>query len=113
MLDAIGLSLFCVTGAQKALEHGLDPAAAIIVGAIAAVGGGTIRDVMIGQVPSVLTSGFYAIPALVGATIEVLVGPSVLLGIPVALAAATACFLIRILGVWFKVEAPKTSGPAT
>jgi uncharacterized membrane protein YeiH len=111
ILDAIGLSLFCVTGAQKALEYGLDAAAAIIVGAIAAVGGGTIRDIMIGQVPSVLTSGLYAIPALVGAAIDVLVAPSQVLGIPVALVAATICFVIRMVGVRFKLEAPKASRP--
>jgi len=111
IFDAIGLSLFCVTGAQKALEYGLDPAAAIIVGAIAAVGGGTVRDIMIGQVPSVLTSGLYAIPALVGAAIDVLVAPSQVLGIPVALVAATICFVIRMVGVRFKLEAPKASGP--
>jgi len=111
ILDAVGLSLFCVTGAQKALEYGLDAAAAIIVGAIAAVGGGTIRDIMIGQVPSVLTSGLYAIPALVGAAVVVLVAPSQVLGIPVALVAATICFVIRMVGVRFKLEAPKASGP--
>ncbi len=111
VLDAIGLSLFCVTGAQKALQFGLDPAAAIIVGTIAAVGGGTIRDSMIGRVPSVLTSGLYAIPALIGASIDVLVGPSTLLGIPVALIAAATCFLIRMIGIRFKLEAPKASGP--
>jgi len=109
IFDAIGLSLFCVTGAQKALEYGLDPAAAIIVGAIAAVGGGTVRDIMIGQVPSVLTSGLYAIPALVGAAIDVRVAPSQVLGIPVALVAATICFVIRMVGVRFKLEAPKAS----
>lgn len=111
VLDAIGLSLFCVTGAQKALQFGLDPAAAIIVGTIAAVGGGTLRDSMIGRVPSVLTSGLYAIPALIGASIDVLVGPSTLLGIPVALIAAATCFLIRMVGIRFKLEAPKASGP--
>ena len=66
---------------------------------------------MIRQVPSVLTSGLYAIPALVGAAIDVLVAPSTVLGIPVALMAATICFLIRMLGVRFKLEAPKASGP--
>ena len=65
---------------------------------------------MIGQVPSVLTSGLYAIPALVGAAIVVLVAPSQVLGIPVALVAATICFLIRMAGVRFKLEAPKASG---
>ena len=40
---------------------------ALIVGTITAVGGGTIRDVMIRRIPTVLSSELYAIPALIGA----------------------------------------------
>ncbi|KGM16453.1 membrane protein, partial [Actinotalea fermentans ATCC 43279 = JCM 9966 = DSM 3133] len=76
VLDAIGLSVFCVTGAHKAVELGLQPAPAILLGAITAVGGGTIRDVLVGDVPSVLTSELYAIPALAGAAVAVLAGGS-------------------------------------
>jgi len=54
VLDAVGLSVFCVAGAQKAVGYGLDPVPAIILGAITAVGGGTLRDVLIREVPSVL-----------------------------------------------------------
>ena len=72
MLDDAGLSLFAVTGAIKALDFGLGTAQAIILGAVTAVGGGTLRDVLIGKIPSVLSSGLYAVPALVGATIVVL-----------------------------------------
>src|ERR1700710_579535 len=57
VLDAAGLSLFAVTGASKALAQGLGPAQAVLLGALTGVGGGTLRDVMIGQVPSVLRSG--------------------------------------------------------
>ena len=66
VLDAAGLSLFAVIGAVKALELGVGPAQAIILGAVTGVGGGTVRDVLIQRVPSVLSSGLYAIPALVG-----------------------------------------------
>ena len=59
VLDAAGLSLFAVTGAGKALELGVGPAQAIILGAVTGVGGGTIRDVLIQRVPSVLSSGLY------------------------------------------------------
>ena len=111
VFDAIGLSLFCVTGAQKALQYGLDPTAAIIVGAIAAVGGGTIRDVMIGKVPSVLTSGLYAIPALLGAAVQVLAAPLQTYGVSVALVGAAVCFIVRMAGVRFHLEVPKASGP--
>ena len=44
---------------------------AVILGAVTAVGGGTLRDVLIRQVPTVLSSELYAIPALVGALITV------------------------------------------
>src|SRR5437762_1267665 len=73
LLDAAGLSLFAVTGASKAMVLGLGPAQAVILGTITGVGGGTLRDVLIRQIPSVLRSGLYAIPALVGATITVVV----------------------------------------
>src|SRR3954462_14981270 len=73
VLDAAGLSLFAVTGAVKALDLGLGPAQAVILGAITGVGGGTLRDVLVRRVPSVLSSGLYAIPALVGATATVVV----------------------------------------
>ncbi|WP_198645788.1 TRIC cation channel family protein [Staphylococcus chromogenes] len=36
-----------------------------MVGTVTAVGGGTIRDVMIGRIPTVLRSELYAIPALI------------------------------------------------
>src|SRR5881227_341601 len=49
--------LFAVTGATKALDLGLGPAQAALLGTVTGVGGGTIRDVMIGQVPSILRSG--------------------------------------------------------
>ena len=71
VLDAAGLSLFAVTGALKGLDLGFGPAQAILVGAITGVGGGTIRDVLIRRVPSVLSSGLYAIPALIGAAATV------------------------------------------
>jgi len=105
-VDAVGLSLFCVVGAQKALDFGLMAAPAIILGAVTAVGGGTIRDMLIGDVPSVLTSGLYAVPALVGAAIAVATVRDEVLGVPGAVLAASVCFAIRMIGVRFKLNAP-------
>ena len=113
VLDAAGLSLFAVTGAGKALELGVGPVQAIILGAVTGVGGGTLRDVLIRQVPSVLSSGLYAIPALVGAAVVVVAatsGVNQVLGAPVALGAAGICFVIRMIGVHFKLDAPRPPG---
>jgi uncharacterized membrane protein YeiH len=111
VLDAAGLSLFAVTGASKALGFGLGPAQAVILGAITGVGGGTLRDVLIRQVPSVLRAGLYAIPALIGATITVVAIRLGAYGIGTALAAAGACFAIRMLGVHFDLNAPTPRTP--
>jgi uncharacterized membrane protein YeiH len=77
--------VFAVTGASKALDFGIGAGQAVILGAITGVGGDTIRDVMIRQVPSVLTSGFYAISALVAAGLTVAADRADVYGIPAAL----------------------------
>ena len=107
LLDAAGLSLFAVTGASKALDFGLGPGQAIILGAVTAVGGGTVRDVLIGRIPAVLHSGLYAIPALIGAAITVTASRLDLYGLVAALVAATVCFLVRLLGIVFGLVAPR------
>jgi len=113
VLDAAGLSLFAVTGASKALAFGLGPFPAALVGMIAAVGGGTLRDLMVGKVPGILTGGLYAIPALTGAGIVVIsaaVGAESHLVLP---AAALVVFTVRMLGLHFDLEPPSAPAPPT
>ena len=110
VLDAVGLSVFAVIGASKALAFGLGVAPAIILGTITGVGGGTIRDTLVGQVPVVLRSELYAIPALVAAAITVATIKMGVYGLPAALAAAAVCFVIRMLGVHFGLNAPGAPG---
>jgi len=107
LLDAAGLSLFAVTGASKALDYGLGAGQAVILGALTAVGGGTLRDVLIRRIPAVLHSGLYAIPALIGATITVAATRAGVYGLVAAVAAATACFLVRLLGIVYNLNAPR------
>lgn len=106
LLDALGLSVFAVAGAQKAVAFGLGPGAAVVLGTITAVGGGTLRDVLIRDVPSVLTSDLYAIPAIVGAAAAVGAGAAGVAAVPAAALGAALCFGIRVLGVRFKLQAP-------
>jgi uncharacterized membrane protein YeiH len=110
VLDAAGLSLFAVTGASKALDLGLGPAQAVILGAVTGVGGGTVRDVMVQQLPTVLSSELYAIPALVAATVTVVSIRVGVYGVPAAVVAAVACFGIRMLGDRFGQNAPGPPG---
>jgi uncharacterized membrane protein YeiH len=107
VLDAVGLSLFAVTGASKALEFGLGVGQAVILGAVTAVGGGTLRDVLVAQVPTVLHSDLYAVPALIGAAITVATTRAGAYGVAAAVGAAAACFVIRMVGVRYGLNVPR------
>lgn len=65
-LDAVGLALFAVTGAQKASEHGSNLWVIAMLGAVTATGGGVLRDVLLDRIPFVLSQSVYATAALAG-----------------------------------------------
>ena len=111
VLDAAGLSLFAVTGAATAVALGLGPGQAVILGIITGAGGGTIRDIMLAQIPSVLRTGLYAIPALLAATSTVAAIGLGIYGLPAALLAAGSCFGLRMLGVHYNWHAPQPPQP--
>lgn len=110
VLDAAGLSLFAVSGASKALQLDMGVTQAVLLGAITAVGGGTVRDVLIGRIPVVLRAELYAIPALVAALVVVVSDRSGAYGVPAAVGAAVLCFAIRLVGVRFDLNAPGPRG---
>jgi uncharacterized membrane protein YeiH len=70
LFDSLGLGLFAVTGAQKALLLGANGEIAVLMGMVTAVGGGVMRDVLLNRVPVILRREIYASAALVGAAIE-------------------------------------------
>lgn len=113
VFDAFGLSLFCVTGALKAVAYGLGPLPAALLGMVTATGGGMLRDVLAGRRPVVFSSELYATPALAGAVIAV-VGDR--MGHPwwvVAPLGAAVCLLWRLLAMWRDWRAPMPRGPAS
>jgi uncharacterized membrane protein YeiH len=112
VFDALGLSLFAVTGAEKGIALGAGVGQSILLGTITAVGGGTLRDVLVRRVPSVLSSELYAIPALIGAAIVVVPARLGAGGAVWVYAGAAVCLFIRLLGVRFGLEAPHPRGGA-
>jgi uncharacterized membrane protein YeiH len=72
-LDAVGLGVFTVLGAQKVLALGHNEAVAVIMGMLTGCGGGMIRDVLSNQIPMVLSrKRLYATASLAGAVVFVL-----------------------------------------
>lgn len=104
--DAIGLAVFCVTGASKALGNHLGPVQAIILGAITGIGGGMLRDVLLREVPTVLRHELYAIPALAGAAVVAIAHAAGSNSGAYALIGAVACFGLRLAGLHYRIDAP-------
>lgn len=71
VFDAFGLGLFTVIGAEKALQFGIGPLWAVLLGMITAIGGGMVRDILLAHVPQVLRSEVYATASLAGGSIAV------------------------------------------
>jgi uncharacterized membrane protein YeiH len=65
--DAIGLAMFSMTGAVKSMEYGAPFYTAALIGMVNGIGGGIIRDMLLGRIPLVLRKEIYALPALAGA----------------------------------------------
>ncbi|GAA5044858.1 trimeric intracellular cation channel family protein [Streptomyces similanensis] len=73
LLDAVALSVWGVAGAQKTLAVGLGWLPAVLLGTITAVGGGAVRDLLLGETPRVLGGRtlYATVAALAGAVMVV------------------------------------------
>ncbi len=106
VFDALGLGLFAVTGATKALEFGLGPVQAVVLGAITGVGGGMLRDVLLREVPTVLREGLYAVPALMGAAVPTVAQWAGSTSPAYPVIGAALCVAVRVVGHRYDVNVP-------
>ena len=107
-LDALTIGLFGAIGTTKALAMGLPVVPSVFVGAVSAVGGSILRDLLL-QLPIALmhVGSLYAVAAIAGCSSLVVM---VALGVPVLLAAVVCVaitFGVRILAVLFHWSLPE------
>ncbi|SEK16583.1 MULTISPECIES: trimeric intracellular cation channel family protein [unclassified Variovorax] len=107
LFDSIGLGLFAVTGAQKALIFGHNTEVALLLGVVTAVGGGVMRDVLLNRVPVILQREIYASAALVGASIEVIGQSLGWLSSGRTWIALATCFALRYLSLRYQWNLPR------
>ncbi len=106
-LDAAGLSLFAVAGTDKALTYEINPFISTLMGAMTGVGGGTVRDVLLAHIPTVLRADVYATAALAGSAIMIVCRRLGLSPIPSAIVGGAICFTLRIVAVWHHWNLPR------
>ena len=112
--DSVGLSLFAVTGAQKALAYGHNGEVAILLGITTAVGGGVLRDILLNRIPVILEKEIYASAALVGAVIVVLGDYFKWVSAEwVSIIALITCFTLRVLALRYHWNLPVPANDKT
>lgn len=111
LLDAAGLGLFAVAGTFAGLDGGLGAAQACLVGVLTGVGGGAVRDLLLGEIPLVLRDGqFYALAALAGCVAVVAADGAGARGPVVAFSAAGLVFVLRLVALRWRWAVPTPRG---
>lgn len=112
IVDALGLGAYGVVGSQAALQAGLVPLAAIMVGVFNATGAGLIRDVLIREEPIIFKPGqFYAGVAILGCSIFVALNTLTTVDNTFsAIFSTLVVFVIRLLSVRFNWQTKPIGG---
>jgi uncharacterized membrane protein YeiH len=108
--DAVGLGAYGVFGAAKAMQFGVDPLPAVMMGVITACVGGIIRDVLAGEPSIILRPELYVTAAALASGLYVglrLVGMEPQFA---AIIGAVAGFVLRGLAIRYNVALPAYRG---
>ena len=111
VFDALGLAVFSVSGVQLTAEaFGMDnPLLLAMMGMTTGVGGGMLRDMMIGVIPKVLRRRIYAVASILG---SLCYWALLRAGLGMRLSAAAACVLVvalRMLATHYKWNLPSAN----
>ncbi len=107
LFDALGMAMFAVAGTQKALGMGRNAETAILLGMFTAVGGGILRDMLLGRVAVVLEREIYASAALLGTLLVVLADHFHWGAAWATWPGLLACFGLRYLSLRFSWNMPR------
>ncbi len=105
-LDAFGLALFTVIGAEKTLALGHPGVIAVMMGLITGVAGGVIRDLLAGRVPLVLQKEIYATASIFGGVIYTLSRYSGLDATLAMILAIIGAFCLRVASIHRSLSLP-------
>lgn len=111
VLDAAGLGLFVATGTLKALDAGIPPVGACVIGMITGIGGGLLRDLLTGQIPTVLQREIYAVAGLLGCACVVALEAFQLRRSVLIVLAATLVFGLRLVALRRNWSVPTPPDP--
>lgn len=110
LFDAVGLTVFVISGTYKAIAFNLNPVATCLLGVLTGIGGGLVRDLLVREIPIVLRREIYAVAGLAGAVVIVIGRYWGLPPVAVTAAAAIICFGLRLISIRRNWQLP-VAGP--
>lgn len=111
--DAVGLAAFSVTGVEIAFVSGFGDHTllSVLMGMITGVGGGMLRDILVGQTPYVLKKHIYALASILGSIVYFLIRAYTPLHVLGSFAAMLLVVIIRVMATVFHWKLPKIHLP--
>ena len=106
MFDTVGIAVFTVLGLQKALNLGVHPVIAIMMGMVSAVFGGVIRDIVCNEIPLIFRKEIYATACILGGLSYFIINKLPIENNYVFIIAGLVVIMIRLVAVKFKVRLP-------
>lgn len=106
LADAMGLAVFTVIGANKALTLGAPYVVVVMMGIMTGVAGGLVRDVMCAEIPLVLRKEIYATASLLGGSAFVILDYLHVDHLFLVMVPITLVFLARLAALYWRVSLP-------
>ena len=104
--DAMGLALFSILGAEKAIAFWLSDPVAVFMGVMTGIAGGIMRDVLSGRTPAVMREKtFYASASIIGTILYVIIRNATTETTAMA-TSILVIFIVRLAAIRFKFRLP-------
>ena len=104
--DALGLAVFTVIGAQKAMDANVSGLVVVIMGVMTGVAGGILRDLLCGEIPLILRREVYATASLAGGLLFLLLSELQVNSNVAALSAIVTVLLVRLAAIRWRLSLP-------
>lgn len=107
LFDTMGIALFTIIGTEKALNLGVHPVVAAIMGMFTAVMGGVMRDTLTNATPVIFKKEIYATACLAGAILFLILYSFDIDRTTNFIISGIVIITIRLLAVYYKWSIPK------
>jgi uncharacterized membrane protein YeiH len=107
LADAIGLSVFTISGTALALQQHVPIGTALIMGVMSGVVGGVIRDVLCNQIPLIFRQEIYASACLLGGLVYLALLQLQCAAEPASIIAMAVVFVVRMAAIRWQWRLPR------